>query len=352
MKHPGSKNILPALGVGLAALALVAGAAGALHLLNSHAMEAPRQPAVTADSLGGTDLAQNALAAAAGDGKNYPYVYPRGDIETAVEDTRQALENAIKGTLMSADHYREQGDTEQAERLEQQARQSREALETDLADARRQLEREAELAKDAIPAQEAANIAGVWMEQAYGMEIGDTPLQLSLDYRGEKPTAWIVNCDRKEDAAHNMVSARAYVFIDALTGSVLIARYDPEEEQIEAQRAHPLLQGAAIRENGDIDLSGLSEDALASYLAEARQIVGLDAVSGVEGGVGWTVEMDVDTNYSSHSLKARIRYANGKPGLLTRRFPQGKDEAYPARLWFYVSDESVFESIMGVKSLA
>ena len=30
MKHPGSKNILPALGVGLAALALVAGAAGAL----------------------------------------------------------------------------------------------------------------------------------------------------------------------------------------------------------------------------------------------------------------------------------------------------------------------------------
>ena len=107
-------------------------------------MEAPRQPAVTADSLGGTDLAQNALAAAAGDGKNYPYVYPRGDIETAVEDTRQALENAIKGTLMSADHYREQGDTEQAERLEQQARQSREELEIHLADARRQLEREAE----------------------------------------------------------------------------------------------------------------------------------------------------------------------------------------------------------------
>lgn len=350
MKHPGSKNILPALGVGLAALALVAGAAGALHLLNSHAMEAPRQPAVTADSLGGTDLAQNALAAAAGDGKNYPYVYPRGDIETAVEDTRQALENAIKGTLMSADHYREQGDTEQAERLEQQARQSREELEIHLADARRQLEREAELAKDAIPAQEAANIAGVWMEQAYGMEIGDTPLELSLHYVEEKPTAWTVAYPHEEKTANNPTLARVYV--DALTGSVLIARYDPEQEQIDTQRAQPLPQGAAIRENGDIDLSGLSEDALASYLAEARQIVGLDAVSGVEGGVGWTVEMDVDTKYSSHSLKARIRYANGKPGLLTRRFPQGKDEAYPARLWFYVSDERVFESIMGVKSLA
>ena len=190
------------------------------HLLNNHAMEAPRQPAVTADSLGGTDLAQNALAAAAGDGKNYPYVYPRGDIETAVEDTRQALENAIKGALMSADHYREQGDTEQAERQEQLARQSREELETNLADARRQLEREAELAKDAIPAQEAANIAGVWMEQAYGMEIGDTPLELSLHYVEEKPTAWTVAYPHEEKTANNPTLARVYV--DALTGSCLL----------------------------------------------------------------------------------------------------------------------------------
>ena len=115
MKHPGSKNILPALGVGLAALALVAGAAGALHLLNSHAMEAPRQPAVTADSLGGTDLAQNALAAAAGDGKNYAYTYPQEDVDAAVEEYRIHLEKEKEAAQKFAEQYRAEGNVELAQ---------------------------------------------------------------------------------------------------------------------------------------------------------------------------------------------------------------------------------------------
>ncbi len=348
MKPMGSKKILPALGVALAAAVLLAAAAGALHLLNSRAQEAPQQPTVTADSLGGTDLAQSALTAAAGDGKNYAYSYEDGDIDGALENYRAGLEAERDAARQHAQQFRAEGNAELEALNEESARYLEEHLDEFVQEKRENLEREAEAVKDAIPPQEAANIAGRWIEQVYGIPLNDRILNTTFNAysdpeakNNEHPYTWMFMLPEDE------MRTQAYLAIDALTGRVLETGVGLTAEEERAVKAQPLPEGAGTwQPNGVMcgyDLSNLSAEMLAAYQKEAEQIVALDAVSGPEGGAGWSVKMevgDLGTGGGNDYVAAHVRYANGKTAFLRRLCPQGEAE-YPGRLWAYTAGEAV-----------
>ena len=239
-----------------------------------------------------------------------------------------------------AEQYRAEGNVELAQVNEESAQYFETHLSEMLEEARTLWTREAEMVKDAIPPQDVANIAGTWLEQVYGVELGDTPLQLQFSHNEKEPLSWTVLLEKEE-------LQQASIAINALTGSIANAVYIYPQEEQEVLAAEPLPEGAVPQKKDGLvygyDLSGLSAEALAAYRKEAERIVALDAVSGVEGGTGWTVETEVSdmgTGVTVDYVIAHVRYANGKTARLQRLFPQGKED-YPGRLWVYMAGEGV-----------
>ncbi len=231
---------------------LAAGAALALGLL---AACAPRQsqPVVTEDDLTPPSAAQNAIELDAGNGRNYAYDWPAGDVEATMARTEEEEKSYFKemdewlarAEQMTPEELAEAGFAS----IEQAREQHRmiQAHQTEkIASYREYLEKQAALDPVVSP-QEAANRAGALFEQFYGVDLSEDVLQLECyetqgdtlldpERTGPQRPIWAVTLRKIQDPdTENNLSCT----MDATTGEILFTDYTASGQEIEARRELP-----------------------------------------------------------------------------------------------------------------
>lgn len=344
------------LGQGL----FTAGLSGALALglLAACAQQPGARPTVTQDDLTQSSAVQDVLEQDAGNGKSYAYRWEAGDIEAAMAQRNEHVqaylaqlgEQMEKIENMTPEELAEAGfgSVEQAREQHEQAREYElEGLEA----YREYLEEQAAL-DPAVSPQEAANRAGVILEELYGVDLSQKVLELECretsgddmphpNRVGALRPIWSVFLEEAADGVLFSTSSVSCT-MDATTGEIVFIDYTPSAQEFEERRALPYpacFVGAGDDESG----FGRWDETEASFApmleTAAQSLRQLLSGSPLVGGAQVTEVRGEITEYEegANALWLYLSCDDGKSYRLQAKMPydpfctEGAGTPYPMR---------------------
>lgn len=296
------------------------------------------QPTVTADDLTQSSNIQDVLEQDAGNGKNYAYQWDAGDIEATMAqryEQEQAYFAQMDERLEEIENMTPEELAEAGVASVEQAREQQEMIKAhqlEKLEARREsLKKEAAL-DPVISPQEAANRAGVIMEELYGVDLSQQVLELTCfgasdgvitfaDGSGTQRPVWSVSLPAQEgEKAGNVmyITCGMDLMMDATTGEIVSVTYTPGAPEFEQRRALPkpdcYLQGSTDGNNiGVWDANDASFDLLVEAFTPRLQ--SLLSGSLLTGGAQVTqVRAEVQQTYEDQEWNELVLYAECNNG--------------------------------------
>lgn len=193
---------------GRAIFCLVATAAFTMGLLTG--CTSAEAPVVTSDNIQPNTAATDAMAQAAGNGKNYTYFWQAEDVESYMDGIKASLEQELADLEKSITESKssKEADASFTANMQENYDELKSHMEEILAGYRERIEAEATL-NPVITPQEAANLGAVAIEQCYGVDLSQQTLELYCDIndalksgRAKGRSVWLVY---KEEAADGVL---------------------------------------------------------------------------------------------------------------------------------------------------